>query len=180
MYKRQYEYRIETQALLENIWRESKSINPRNAVAYVDFRLQLPEEFLLVTDRFSMAHSVEARTPFLDHELVELVFRVPPHIRTGWSKPKSFFKNIVKDLLPSELLNAPKKGFILPLEKWTRLDLRPLIEDLLSKSYLKRQGIFSSRLYDIIIKPHLQQKRDYTQQVWTLFMFQMWYKRFID
>ena len=174
------ESQLKTEACLEDTWNRSNSDNPRNAVAYVDFKLQLPDEFLLVTDRFSMAHSVEARTPFLDHTLVELVFKIPPVIRTGWGEPKSFFKNVVKKLLPQELLTAPKKGFVLPLEVWTRNKLKPLIKDLLSPSYLKQQGIFSEDVYRRIVKPHLSSKRDYTPQVWTLLMFQMWHRKFVS
>lgn len=169
---------VKTEEYLTDIWNQSNTSNPRNAVAYVDFHLQLPEEFLLVTDRFSMAHSVEARTPFLDHQLVELAFKLPPHIRTGWNEPKSFLKSVVRDLLPREILDAPKKGFILPLHLWTRKELKPLIEDLLSPGYLERQGIFSPKVYSRIVKPHLSHKADYTQQVWTLLMFQMWYRKF--
>ena len=168
-----------TEALLEDLWTSADSSNPRNAVAYVDFHLQLPEEFLLVTDRFSMAHSVEARTPFLDHTLVEAVFHMPPAIRTGGREPKGFLKNMLQELLPQELLDVPKQGFILPLCRWTRRELRPLIEDLLSRGYLRQQGIFSDKIYEEIVKPHLSGKRDYTQQVWTLLMFQMWAKQML-
>lgn len=179
IFSKSHEFHQNTEAYIETIWNSSGSDSARNAVAYVDFHLQLPEEFLLVTDRFSMANSVEARTPFLDHTLIECVFRIPPLIRTGWKEPKSFLKYILKDLLPQEILNAPKKGFILPLSIWTRRELRPLIEDLLSPEYLKQQGIFSNEVYHRIVRPHLTSKRDYTQQVWTLLMFQLWYRRYI-
>jgi len=169
---------VKTEPFLERLWKKSSSTSPRNAVAYVDFQLQLPEEFLLVTDRFSMAHSVEARVPFLDHTLVEFVFGIPPFLRTGGRDPKSFFKEIIKELLPQELYHAPKSGFILPLHIWTRRELQPMIEALLSPSYLKMQGIFSPKVYEKIVKPHLLKKIDFTQQIWTIFMFQMWYQKF--
>lgn len=172
--------KVKTEYYLAELWKKSGADNPRNAVAYVDFKLQLPEEFLLVTDRFSMAHSVEARTPFLDHLLVELVFKIPPIIRTGGEEPKAFFKKVVEDLHPEEVLESPKKGFILPLEAWTRKELKPLIEDLLSPNYLKRQGVFSNRLCEQIIKPHLSCKTNYTQQVWTILMFQLWHRKYLE
>lgn len=169
-----------TEQYLEQMWEQSGNASPRNAVAYIDFNLQLPEEFLLMTDRFSMAHSVEARTPFLDHELVELVFRIPPEVRTRNGDPKYLLKQIIGHLLPEELLSAPKRGFILPLTIWTRKDLRPLIEDWLSPAYLQRQGLFSTRVYDRLVKPHIHKKSDFTHQVWTLLMFQMWYQTFCE
>jgi len=176
-----YSTRLKTESLIEDIWNKSGADNPRNSVAYVDFKLQLPEEFLHVTDRFSMAHSVEARVPFLDHSLVELVFRIPPVIRTGWDEPKLFFKMVIKDIVPTELLNAPKKGFILPLDVWIRNDnkLKGMIQDMFSSVYLKRQGIFSESLYDKMIAKHFSRQCNYTQQIWTLLMFQIWYLKFL-
>jgi len=167
-----------TEQYIEELWKSAGIVGPRNAVAYVDFKMQLPEEFLHVTDRFSMAHSVEARVPFLDHEFVEMVFRVPPIMRTGGREPKSLLKRITGYLLPVELLSAPKRGFILPLDNWTRNELRPLVEELLSPSYLRKQSIFSDRFYNPLVKAHLAGKADYTQQVWTLLMFQLWHKKY--
>ena len=167
-----------TEGLLEEIWNASNEDDVRNAVAYVDFNMQLPEEFLLMTDRFSMAHSVEARVPFLDHELVEMAFTVPSRIRTKNGDLKYLLREIVSDLLPRELFSAPKRGFILPLPLWTRQELRPRIEHLLGPEKLKKQSIFSRRVWDRIVSPHLEGKRDFTQQVWTLFMFQIWHEKF--
>jgi asparagine synthase (glutamine-hydrolysing) len=170
---------VKTEPLLEDMWKRSACRNARDGVAYVDFKLQLPEEFLFVTDRFSMAHSVEARVPYLDHTLVELVFSIPYNIRTRFSDPKYLFKETVKDLLPLELIRAPKKGFILPLTIWTRSKLRPLIEEMLSPEYLAKQGIFSPALFYRLIRPHLCGLIETTPQVWTLLMFQLWHKEHI-
>lgn len=171
---------VRTEAYLERVWKQANTHDTRNAVAYVDFRMQLPEEFLLVTDRFSMAHSVEARVPFLDHTLVELVYRIPSRIRTRNGDPKYLLKDVIKDILPAELLLAPKRGFILPLDVWTRKDLKHRVEEMLSRDYLEKQGIFSSRVHDRLVIPHMSGKRDLTQQIWTLFMFQLWYQVFVS
>lgn len=167
-----------TEALIEEIARQSLVRDPRSRVAFVDFKMQLPEEFLLVTDRFSMAHSVEARVPFLDHELVELVFQMPPGLRAMPGEPKGFLKSLMGGLLPPEVLMAPKRGFVLPLPLWIRGALRPVIEELLSPAYLKRQGLFCPEIYQQLVVPHMQRRRDFTQQIWTLLMFQKWYERF--
>jgi asparagine synthase (glutamine-hydrolysing) len=105
---------------------------------------------------------------------------MPPDIRTGWRHPKSFFKHMIKDLLPEELTHAPKKGFILPLSIWTRKELRPLIEQLLSPPYVSTQGIFSPKIISKIVNAHLSGQKDFTQQVWTLLMFQLWYERYCE
>lgn len=170
---------VKTEPFLEDIWKRSGCRNARDGVAYVDFKMQLPEELLFITDRFSMAHSVEARVPYLDHTLVELVFSIPHNIRTRFSDPKYLFKETVKDLLPPELISAPKKGFMLPLTVWTRGKLRSLIEEMLSPGYLLKQGIFSPALFYRLIRPHLRGYIEATPQVWTLLMFQLWYKKYI-
>ncbi|MDD5774557.1 MAG: asparagine synthase (glutamine-hydrolyzing) [Candidatus Omnitrophica bacterium] len=167
-----------TEAFIESIWKRSGSTNARDAVAYVDFKLQLPEEHLYITDRFSMAHSVEARVPLLDHTLVEMVYHIPYNIRTRFTDQKYLFKEAVKDLIPQELMGAPKKGFRLPLNVWTTGALKPALEELLSPDYLSQQGIFSRDLYYRIVRPHIRGMIEATPQVWILFMFQLWYREY--
>ena len=147
----------------------------KDQIAYLDFAMQLPEEFLTMTDKFSMAHSVEARVPLLDHELVEFIFSLPSSLRVGAGN-KELLHSVVQDLLPNTLLKAPKRGFILPLREWTKGKLRPVIEEMLGPYNLKNQAIFTERCYRDIVVPHMQGKRDNTQQIWTLLMFQLWYK----
>jgi len=172
--------RERTDAMLEDLWLRSGAMSPRDAVAYVDFHLQLPEEFLHVTDRFSMAHSVEARVPYLDHELVDRVFTVAPDVRTRAGDPKYLLRRIAAPDLPQALRRAPKRGFVLPLTLWTRGELRPLLEEVSSPPFLSKQEIFSDRVRKDLVLPHLEGRRDFTQQVWTFFMFQLWYHQFVE
>ncbi|MDM8553375.1 asparagine synthase (glutamine-hydrolyzing) [Desulfococcaceae bacterium HSG7] len=167
-----------TEELIENVWLESQTQDPRDVIPLIDFPNQLAEEFLHVTDRFSMAHSIEARTPFLDHTLVETVMQIPADMRIGQTHPKQLLLDAVKDLLPEDVLHARKRGFILPLKEWTRKEFRDLIEEYLSPSYLTKQGIFSERLYKHIVLPHLRGTQNHTDFVWTLLMFQLWYNSF--
>lgn len=169
-----------TEAMIEELWKKSGQRSPRNAAAYVDFNMQLPEEFLLMTDRFSMAHSVEARTPFLDRKLIKLVFLIPPALRTTPGDPKRLLREAVKPYLPPELLTAPKRGFVTPLTQWTRTILRERIERTLAPDRLKKRGLLSPVLFEKIVKPHLRGKRDQAQQVWTLFMFELWAEAFLE
>ena len=110
----------DTASYLQRLYDASQAQDLRNGLAAVDFRTQLAEEFLFMTDRFSMAHSLEARVPFLDHVLVESVFRIPSSMRTTTGDLKYLFKMAVGDLLPQPLLNAPKRGFVLPIKLWLR------------------------------------------------------------
>ncbi|OGR40273.1 MAG: asparagine synthase (glutamine-hydrolyzing) [Desulfovibrionales bacterium GWA2_65_9] len=168
-----------TEALIERLWREADRSSARDAVPALDFQLQLPEEFLLVTDRFAMAHGVEARVPFLDEDFVALVSSVPASLRTRPDNLKYLLKRAVADLLPPALLESPKRGFVLPLTAWTRGRLRGRIEAALAPERLERQGLFTRAAWDQVVAPHLSGAQERTQQVWTLFMFQLWHERFV-
>lgn len=170
----------DTAAYLQHLYEEANANNARDGVAYVDFQTQLPEEFLMMTDRFSMAHSLEARVPFLDHQFVETVFRIPASVRTHANDLKYLLKGAVEDLLPRELLGAPKKGFVIPITLWLRGRLRPLTEHLLSAERLQKQGIFRPSFYNTYVAPHLAGSADYTWQIWAALMFQLWHHVFIE
>jgi len=169
-----------TEVMIEREWRKTGLANARDIYPLMDFQYQLPEEFLHVTDRFSMAHSIEARVPFCDRVLIEKVFQIPARLRTSASNPKSFLKDTVSDLIPPHMLNSRKKGFILPLQSWTRDQLKPMLWDVFDSGYLKSQGLFSPLLWERLIGPHLEKNVDKTQLVWTLLMFQIWYGTFIE
>lgn len=170
----------DTADYLQELFDRSATADLRTGLAAVDFRTQLGEEFLFMTDRFSMAHSLEARTPLLDHQLVELAFRIPPSIRTKAGDPKYLLKRAIGDLLPPDLLSARKRGFTIPLGLWLRKDLRPLAERLLSPERLEKQGVFQRQFYDRCVLPHVTGQADHTMRVWAALMFQLWHVVFIE
>lgn len=152
----------------------------RNKIAYADFKVQLPDEFLHSTDRYAMAHSVEARVPFLDRELVEWVMRIPPELRSDSTKLKKLLIDSIGDLLPREILEAPKRGFVIPYEKWLCGKLRERLNDCFSPDYLKKQGIFNEQIHDMLLKPFFEGNSKFTMLVWTVFTFQLWYKQYME
>lgn len=170
----------DTGRLLQRVFDESNSASTRDSVLYLDMSTQLPDEFLQMTDRFSMAHSLEARTPFLDHELVELVTSVPPELRVAPDDPKGLLRDAVADLLPAEHLTAPKRGFVFPIARWLREDLRPLAERLLSDEYLRRQGVFRPGIAGRYLAPHLSGRVDESGRLWPLLMFQLWHLLYVE
>ncbi len=157
-----------TSEWLENVFGRSGSDSARDSVLYLDMSTQLPDEFLHMTDRFSMRFSLEARTPFLDHELVELVARVPPDVRTSAEDPKRLLRAAVGDLLPHA---APKRGFVFPLARWLRGPLVPLVDRLLAPDRLREQGLF-------------REDYDYraldADRLWPLVMFQLWHLLYVE
>lgn len=147
----------------------------RNIVPWIDFQMQLPDEFLHMTDRFSMHFSLEARTPFLDKEFIEVVCSIPAEIRTQKGNLKYLFIDSVRELIPEEIINAPKKGFVLPYRQWLKGKLSDVVHDYTNEHFLKEQGIFSNALNKVLIQPFYRGNQYYTPLVWTVLMFQMWY-----
>lgn len=151
----------------------------RDATASLDINTQLSDEFLLMTDRFSMAHSIEARTPFLDNDFSNLVMQIPVHLRTNRRDLKGLLRQAVTPFLPEELLTAPKKGFVIPLGNWIRTSLRPMVEELLGPDHLKGQGLINPQFYQNYVVPHMSGQIDHTNKLWTVLMFQLWYRRYV-
>jgi asparagine synthase (glutamine-hydrolysing) len=154
--------------------------HPRDAITAASMSTQLPDEFLAMTDRFSMAHSLEARVPFLDREFVALMATVPAAMRTDPHDLKYLLKRAVGDLLPAEVLRGRKRGFVIPTAAWLRGRLRPLVMRLLGPAHLRSQGLFRPELYDTLVAPHLDGRADRHAQIWTLLMFQLWHALYVE
>ena len=152
----------------------------RDRVAITDIETQLAEEFLMMTDRFSMAHSLEARTPFLDAEFAALALSVPAALRTRRGDLKGLLRQTVAPFLPEAIRRAPKRGFVIPLKLWLRDRLRPLAERLLAPSRLAEQGIFRPEFHAAFVRPHLEGRADHTNRVWAALMFQLWHMVFLE
>ncbi len=170
----------DTALFLQRLYDQQAGVDLRDRLAGVDFRTQLAEEFLCMTDRFSMAHGLEARVPLLDNVLVEFVLSIPSHARTRPKDLKSLFRLAVADLLPSEVSAGSKKGFVIPVELWLRRELRPLVERLLDPERLSRQGLFRADFHVRWVRPHLEGRATHTWQVWSALMFQLWHLLFIE
>ena len=162
----------------ENMIKKCGECDWKNIIPWIDFQMQLPDEFLHMTDRFSMNFSLEARTPFLDKQFVEMIYSIPTNIRTEKSNLKSLFVDSMRDLLPNEVIGAPKKGFVLPYKSWLDKDLKELVYAFTSEKYLKDQGIFSENLNKRLIEPYYKGRTYYTSLVWTILMFQLWYNKY--
>jgi asparagine synthase (glutamine-hydrolysing) len=169
-----------TAGYLQSLYDTSGADDLRNGLAAVDFRTQLAEEFLFMTDRFSMAHSLEARVPFLDHVLVETVFRIPPSVRTKAGDLKYLLKRAVADLLPDQVLCGRKRGFVIPIKLWLRRELLPIVQQLLNPQRLRQQDLFHEKFHELVVRPHLEGRADFTWQRWSALMFQLWHVVFIE
>jgi len=145
-------------------------------LAQLSFETQLVDDFLMLTDRFSMAHSVEARTPFLDHDLVKLMFSMPTKYKIDYGNYKSALKNSIGHLLPKSVLDSKKHGFNVPLSLWMRGRLRDLVEEMIGKKALNSSQFIKPEFYDLYVKPMLKGDNRYIGMIWQVFMFQFWLK----
>lgn len=152
-----------------------------NAMLEVDTKFYLPNDMLVKVDRASMAHSLEVRVPFLDHELVEFVARMPERLKLSrFYQKKVALRTIMKGRLPGMVLKKKKLGFNTPVNAWIQGSLREFVLDTLSPQVLKRTGILNQNTVSWIIEQHLSGKRDFGYPIWSLLIFVLWWNMFIE
>ncbi len=145
-----------------------------------DVNTYLPDDLLVKVDIASMANSLEARSPFLDHKLMEFAASLPASYKMKWLIKKYILKKGLDKLLPKEITGRKKMGFGLPVGSWFRGDLKGYLKDtILSEKALKR-GYFEADVIKRIAEEHISGKKDHTFRLWSLLMLEMWHKRFID
>jgi asparagine synthase (glutamine-hydrolysing) len=141
---------------------------------YTDFMTRLPEHSLMLTDRMTMAHSLEARSPFLDHELVSYLAAFPGHLKIRGRQLKYILRKLAKDYLPREIVEREKQGFMFPVAYWFRNELYPFIEHYLLDSYFVREGIFQKAEVELLLEEHRQSRVDHHVRLWMLLNLELW------
>jgi asparagine synthase (glutamine-hydrolysing) len=147
---------------------------------YCDMKTYLPEDILAVTDRMSMHHSLEVRVPFLDHRLAEFCATIPPEMRMRWFQKKYLLKRAVKHLLPYEVLKHRKQGFVGPMTKWLKTDLKGYVLENLSESNLKKHELFQWKTVQRLLEEHFLGKEIHDTLIWSLVIFQKWYETYCE
>lgn len=149
----------------------------RSLLLYQD--TYLPEDILTKVDRASMACGLEVRAPFLDTELVDWIETLPPSFKLAGNRTKRLLKHAAARRLPASILGRPKKGFGIPVARWLRGPLAPMVDDLLGRERLERQGIFRPPSIARLVDEHRAGVRDHRKPLWTLLMFQLWCDRWL-
>ncbi|MFK8017442.1 MAG: XrtA/PEP-CTERM system amidotransferase [Gammaproteobacteria bacterium] len=140
-------------------------------VQYLDFKTYLPGDILTKVDRASMAHGLEVRVPFLDHEFVEWVSGIDPHMKLRGREGKHVLKTALTKVLPRDILYREKMGFAVPLGSWIRGPLRERVKQSVCGERMADSGFFSSRMLRQVYDDHIAGRRDYTPVLWGLLMF---------
>ncbi len=147
---------------------------------YTDLKVVLEGDMLAKVDRASMACSLEARVPMLHKDVIELAARIPSKYKIHSNKTKIILKDTFKDLIPKDLLNASKIGFAVPIAKWLRNELSSDLISELDQDRIREQGLFNYDYIQMLLDEHLKYKRNRYSELWTLYVFQKWYKKYFE
>jgi asparagine synthase (glutamine-hydrolysing) len=166
--------------ILKRYFDENPSIGGLSQLIYADLKTSLADDLLALTDRMTMAASIECRAPFVDQELVEMASSMPDNLKIRGLTMKYVLKKALKPWLPSEILHRKKRGFGAPMGSWIRNDLQPLVDNLLSKEQIERRGLFNSNVVQEMIAKHKAEKNDYTDHLLALINLELWCRIFLD
>ncbi|MFH1772351.1 MAG: asparagine synthase (glutamine-hydrolyzing) [Candidatus Omnitrophota bacterium] len=145
----------------------------------LDIHTYLVDDLLFMADRMSMAHGLELRVPFCDHRLIDYCARIPENIKFSNFRLKSMLKKSLKNILPDEILQHKKQGFMAPIGRWLKEDLKDFTRDVISKENFKRMPFFNFAYADSLLNCHSLGKGNYTHQIWALLMFCLWHEQYM-
>jgi asparagine synthase (glutamine-hydrolysing) len=166
--------------LFDDLVKNVKSDDAVDRLLYLDSKTYLPGDILTKVDRMSMAVSLEARAPLLDHKLIEFVTTVPSTLKLAGLETKHLLKRAVRDLVPAGILHRPKQGFGVPIDEWINQELRSRIRGTLCDARTRQRGYIDSRYVDVLLDEHERGRRNHSMGLWSLFMLELWQRRFMD
>jgi asparagine synthase (glutamine-hydrolysing) len=150
-------------------------------MTYLELKLRLPELLLMRVDKITMATSVEARVPFLDHHLVEYALGLPRSLKVEGTTGKHILKRALEDILPHDLLYEQKRGFGAPVREWFRTrGLYGLVNDHLVNSKIQKRDLLDQKFIVKMLAEHRDEKRDWGFHLWALLNLSLWYEQWID
>ena len=161
--------------ILRSHYSETEGSDELSRLMGLDLGLFMVDDMLVKTDRASMAHSLEARVPILDPVVAELALALPSKLKVRGLAKKRLLRKAVAPLLPQEILEGKKKGFVPPIGTWLREDLRPLALDVLSPENVRRQGFFRPEVVTQLLEGHTNRQADNSRKIWALLTFSLWY-----
>jgi len=163
----------------ERLLAESSTADPVNRLLELDINTYLTDDILTKVDIASMAHSLEVRCPFVDQDLMMFAASLPGSVKLRGLKGKLILREVAKELLPDEILNRPKQGFGVPVDRWMREDLAPMSRDVLLDKTARERGLFEPKAIEALLAQH-QRGEPRGDQIWALMVLELWYRAFID
>ena len=166
--------------ILDQAFSTSEGEDPLRRLFRVDLDTQLPDDLLMLTDKMSMATSLECRVPLLDQRLVELAGCMPSHFKVRGSKLKHVLKKALSDVLPKDILHRKKRGFGAPMGAWIKQELSPLLTSILSRESVQNRGFFDWKTVEETMALHKSNKEDHTDHLLSLMNFEIWSRIYLD
>ena len=167
-------------AALRDAYDRCPSIDPLDRGLYVDVHTYMVDDILTKVDRMSMAVSLEARDPLLDHRLLEFAASVPTSLKLKDGRGKYLLRKTIEKRVPREILERGKHGFEAPIGEWLRGPLAPVTDALLCDGRLRDRGIFDDREVSRLWTEHRDGRADHRHRLWQLMMLELWFRQFID
>jgi asparagine synthase (glutamine-hydrolysing) len=164
---------------LEKIAAERPDSDFAARMTYLELKLRLPELLLMRVDKITMATSVEARVPFLDHHLIEYAMGLPRHLKVKGTTGKHILKRALESVLPNDVLYKPKRGFGAPAREWFRGPNGDELVQLLMNSTIRKRGFFDYKFIEQLVDEHRREQRDWSANLWCLLNLSVWYDRWI-
>lgn len=161
-------------------FRAAPAINDIDRMLYADYHTRLPEHSLMLTDRMTMAHSLELRSPMLDHELVEYLAAFPSQMKIRGRQLKYVLRRLSEDYLPLEIVRRDKQGFMFPIAYWFRQDRYWLLHDLLLDSFFVREGLFRWEGVLQMLQEHRAGRVDHHVRLWMLLNLAIWQQIYVQ
>jgi asparagine synthase (glutamine-hydrolysing) len=171
---------VDPLVFLVDKYHEVKTDDLLEKLLYLDIQSYLPEDLLVKVDIATMANSLEARVPFLDHKFMELVAGIPSHFKLKGSKTKFILKRAFADLLPDVVLKRKKMGFGVPVARWFRNELKDYVYDVLLDDRTFRRGYFKKESIKRLLDEHVALRNDHSAKIWALLFLETWFRVFID
>ncbi|MDT5123123.1 MAG: hypothetical protein QOC96_2605 [Acidobacteriota bacterium] len=165
---------------LEHIERERPGSDFLSRMTYLELKLRLPELLLMRVDKITMATSVEARVPFLDHHLVEYALALPRELKVEGRSGKHILKRALEEILPRDLLYSVKRGFGAPVREWFRDGLGEWFDSHLMNSTMRRRNFFDYKFIARLLDEHRRGAQEWGFHLWALLNLSLWYERWID
>jgi asparagine synthase (glutamine-hydrolysing) len=165
-------------AVYRRRYAETAGAEPLARMQDMDLGIYLVDDLLVKTDRASMAHSLEARVPFLDTAVSDLALALPTHMKVRRLQKKLLLRRAVEPLLPREIVHGRKQGFSIPAAAWLRGELQPFARDVLSAETIRRQGFFRPDAVTALLDRHVARREDLSRQLWCLLSFTLWFERY--
>ena len=181
LYRRDLKYLADgsTEAFHVQAYDDPLAQNEIDRMLQCDVRCYLPEDILVKVDRMSMAHGLEARSPLLDHRVMELAARLPATDKIHGRELKYILKSAFSDLIPASIRTRPKRGFGAPVGEWFRTALGPSIGDILLSTRSGSRMYFDAAAVEKLLQEHLDRRVDHSHRLWALVMFELWHSQYI-